>query len=493
MNTPESNVRPPLSTTELNALPEFIQVYVRFLEATIVQQQAQIQQFQEQVKELEDRLSKTSSNSNKPPSSDGMKKKTKSQREKSERKPGGQYGRTGKGLMQVSDPDVVVTHSPNRCYGCGKQLDDVGGVCVEKRQVFEIPKPKVEVTEHRLEEKICPHCRCRIKGGFPKGVNGPVQYGERVQALVAYFAHEHFVPVDRVCEILDDLFGIALSPGTCSNIDEKLFQNLESFETALKAGLLASSILHFDETGMRCEKKLHWVHVASSQMATLYTIDPKRGQEAMDIAGILPNFHGTAVHDHWKPYFSYTKMNHSLCNSHHLRELTFISEEKKEEWAYHMKELLIAAKLEVEKYSETGILPPEDLPKLEQRYQKIIEEGLSYHANLSPLPQSSKGRQKQREGKNLLDRLLEKRECVLRFLHDFRVPFSNNQGERDIRMAKLKQKISGCFRSFHGGEIFCRVRSYISTGRKQGWNIWQALSNAIRGSPWEPKPQETFT
>lgn len=242
---------------------------------------------------------------------------------------------------------------------------------------------------------------------------------------------------------------------------------------------------------MRCEKKLHWVHVASSQLATLYTIHAKRGQEAMVEAGILPRFKGRGIHDHWFPYFAYEQITHGLCNAHHLRELTFIHEQEKENWAQRMKNLLIFAKNEVERFLDQGELPHEVLLGLEGEYNRIIADGFEYHSLLSPLPKAKRGKQKQRDGKNLLDRLKEKRSCVLQFMYDFSVPFTNNQGEQDIRMVKLKQKISGCFRTLSGGQIFCRIRSYISTARKQGWNIWDALAEAIKGSPrlLETSPQ----
>ena len=209
----------------------------------------------------------------------------------------------------------------------------------------------------------------------------------------------------------------------------------------------------------------------------------KRGQEAMEAADILPRYQGTAVHDHWVPYFSFQLLTHGLCNAHHLRELTFVHEEEREEWAKRMFDFLIETKKEVEKHEVQGALSPETLLQIGQNYQQILTEGFAYHALLPPLPKGKRGRQKQRDGKNLLDRLSEKRDCVLRFAWDFSVPFTNNQGERDIRMVKLKQKIAGCFRTLSGGQIFCRIRSYISTARKQGWSIWDALSDAISGSP----------
>lgn len=473
---------PTLSGPIFDGLPESIRAYIRYLETTIQQQQVRIQQLETQIHDLETRLSKDSSNSSKPPSSDGLKRKPKSQRGKSDKKPGGQQGRIGKGLAQVKNPDVIITHVPASCNGCGSKLDTVVGSCMEKRQVFEIPQPKIEITEHRAMDKICPCCGETTRASFPKNVRGHVQYGDRIRALIAYFAHQHFIPVDRVCEIFEDIFDIALSPGTCANVDEHLFKKLESFEANLKAHLLAAHVLHFDETGMRCEKKLHWIHVASSQMATLYTIHAKRGQEAMEAAGILPRFQGVAVHDHWFPYFTFQQLTHALCHAHHLRELTFVHEQEGEEWAKRMFDFLIEAKKEVEKHTIQEALSHETLLQIEHRYQQIIMDGFAYHALLPPMPTGKRGKQKQRDGKNLLDRLNEKRDCVLRFARDFSVPFTNNQGERDIRMVKLKQKIAGCFRALSGGQIFCRIRSYISTARKQGWNIWDALTDAIRGA-----------
>lgn len=467
---------PVLSGEAFEASPESIRLYIRYIEG-------RIQQLETEVHELKARLSKDSSNSSKPPSSDGLKRKPKSLRKKSDKKAGGQQGRAGKGLAQVSNPDVIVTHMPSNCTGCGSDLRDVSGTTAEKRQVFDIPQPKIDITEHRVEEKKCPCCGEWTRASFPENVKGPVQYGDRVRALTGYLSHQHFIPVNRVCQIFEDIFGITISPGTCANVDEQLFANLEVFEAGLKAYLLGAKVLHFDETGMRCEKKLHWVHVASSQTATFYTMHVKRGQEGIDAAGVLPHFQGTAVHDHWFPYFAYNQVKHGLCNAHHLRELTFMYEQEKENWAKRMHDLLIQANEEVEKHVECGALPPDVLLQIEQTYNQILTEGLAYHASLPPLPKGKRGKQKQRDGKNLLDRLNEKRDCVLRFMYDFAVPFTNNQGERDIRMVKLKQKIAGTFRAFHGGEIFCRVRSYISTARKQGWSVWDSLTDAIRGSP----------
>ena len=430
--------RPVFSGQIFDELPKAVQSYIRYLEASLDQQQAEIEQLQRKVSELEERLSKNSSNSSKPPSSDGMKRKPKSQRKKSGKAPGGQKGRVGKGLAQTDNPDSVVSHSPLSCNGCGAALNNIEGVCTEKRQVFDIPEPKVEVTEHQVEEKVCPCCGEITKALFPEGVRGPVQYGDRTRALIAYFAHQHFIPVERLCEIFEDIFGVSLSPGTCAKVDQYLFKQLESFEESLKAHLLASRVLHFDESGMRCEKKLHWIHVTSSQAATLYIFHTKRGREAMEAADILPQFDGIAIHDHWFPYFSFEQLKHGLCNAHHLRELTFIYEQKKEDWAKQMYDLLVKTNKEVEKFISRGALSNEVLLQVEQDYQKILKEGYEYHASLPPLPKNKRGRQKQREGKNLLDRLKEKRDCVLRFAYNFSVPFTNNQGEQDMHQTDFQ-------------------------------------------------------
>jgi transposase len=447
--------------------------------------QLKLENFQVKLEHLQGILAKNSSNSSKPPSSDGLKKppKTRSQRGASGKKPGGQKGRKGTTLNRVEKPDYIVIHAPTACTGCGFNLEKVESNRSENRQVFEVPEPKIEVTEHQAVVKTCPCCGITSKGKFPESIKAPVQYGERIQALAVYFQHQHFVPIDRTCQIFKDVFGVTISPGTCANIDQKLFKNLEIFEANLKTYLLAAKVLHFDETGMRCDKKLNWVHVTSSESATFYGIHKNRGQEAIEAFNILPQFSGIAIHDHWFPYFTYEQVTHGLCNAHHLRELDYMYNEEKEEWASEMRKLLLKAKKEVKRSQGQGVLLKDCQLEIEKQYAQIIASGYEYHATLPPLPKGKRGRQKQRAGKNFLDRLRDKQSCVLLFMYDFNVPFTNNLGEQDIRMNKVKQKISGCFRKFHCGEIFCRIRSYISTARKQKWKIWDSLIEAIRGSP----------
>lgn len=486
MNQNDEAFFPRMPEFVLDSLPESVRYYIRFLEATVSRLEQQVQEQAQKIHELEAHIAKNSSNSSKPPGSDGFKKplKTISQRGKSGKKPGGQNGRIGKTLDQVETPDHIVIHTPDLCKNCNTILMEIEGVCSdEKRQVFEIPEPKIEVTEHRIEIKTCSCCGKIAKGAFPENVNAPVQYGVSVQTLATYFKNQHLIPAERVCEIFEDVFGFSLSSGTCSKIDSKLFAKLESFEINLKTFLLASPVLHFDETGMRCQKKLHWVHVASSETATFFGIHAKRGQEAIDEFNILPKYLGVACHDHWHPYFAYNQVKHGLCNAHHLRELTFIHEHEKEEWAGDMKKLLLKAKKIVEDNAVNNHLHDDQKEALKKEYAEIVLKGLIYHMDLPALPRGKKGKQKQRPGKNLLDRLSDKYECVLLFIEDLIVPFTNNLGERDIRMNKVKQKISGCFRTHEGGQIFCRIRSYISTARKQGWRIWNSLVEAIKGTP----------
>lgn len=447
-------------------LPPLVQAYIRYLEERVHQLEAR-------VLDLENRLAKNSSNSGKPPSSDGLKKKTKSLRVKTDKKPGGQPGHQGKTLLAVDTPDIVIVHTPKQCQNCYKGLSDVGVIAIEFRQVFDLPEPKVEVTEHRVESKRCSCCGHETKADFPEGVTAAVQYGRRVQALAVYFSNQHLIPVDRVSEIFKDIYGLSLSAGTCVNVDKRVFTRLAPFEERLKVYLIASKVLHVDETGMRCNKKLHWLHVTSSSQATFYGLHEKRGKEAIDAFNILPQFGGTAIHDHWKPYFSYEQVKHSLCNAHHLRELTYVYEQEQEIWALKMKEHLLFAN----KQTREGVLGLEAIEKIEQIYEEITLDAVRNYL-------TSEKNGKKSEGLKLLKRLLHYQKEVLAFAYDPEVPFTNNQAEQDLRMMKVKQKVSGCFRSLEGGEVFCRIRSYISTARKQGWKIWEALASAISGKPY---------
>ena len=501
MNKKIAKQAPTLPESVINNLPDFIVAYIRFLEDCIEQQNihieqqnvlieqlnSKVKQLTEKVKDLENQLTKNSSNSSKPPSSDGFKQpnKARSLREKSDKKSGGQPGHVGSTLKQVKNPDYVVIHSPKSCSSCGCDLSSTKEEkeCAEKRQVFDIPPPKIEVTEHRISGKTCPCCGKITSSTFPEDITASTQYGVRIKALSAYFTNQHFMPFERLSLMFEDVFDIKISQGTISNIDKKLYANLECFEDNLKAYLLHSKVLHFDETGIRCNKKTNWVHVVSSVSATFFGMHVKRGREAINAFNIMPKFKGLAMHDHWYPYFAYRNVQHLLCNAHHLRELTGIFEQEKEEWANNMKKLLLIAKKMTEEHIQDGKLPPEKIEFILKEYNSIIFQGFLYHEKLPPLLQKTRGKTRQRPGKNLVDRLANYQQEVLRFIFDLSLPFTNNQGERDIRMVKLKQKISGSFRKLWRAKIFCRIRSYISTARKQDWNIFDAIIKAIQNAP----------
>jgi transposase len=362
-------------------------------------------------------------------------------------------------------------------------LEGVAAIDISKRQVFDIPPISVTVTEHQVETKLCPCCGKKNQAEFPEGVNAFTQYGERVKAVAAYFLHQHLIPFERVSQLFEDLFGIPLSPGTCTNMDRRLYKNLEVFEKSLKAHLLASKVLHLDETGVRCDKKLHWIHVTSSETATFFGLHTKRGSDAIDDIGILPLYRGSVVHDHWHCYFSYQQVKHSLCNVHHLRELKFVYEEEKSPWAKEMTNLLLKGKEMTDKARAEGkeAVIIEDMALIEQEYTRLILNAGHIYVDASKTehPPDDVGK----TGFNLWKRFLKKKDEVLYFMRDLVIPFSNNLAEQDLRMEKVKQKISGCFRTFTGGAISCRVRSYISTARKQDWNIIEALTEAVAESP----------
>jgi transposase len=383
----------------------------------------------------------------------------------------------------VQNPDNVEVHSPKTCVNCEASLESVAAASVAKRQVFDLPAISVMVTEHQAETKVCPCCGKKNQGKFPEGVNAFTQYGERVKALAAYFLHQHLIPFERVSQLFEDLFNIPLSPGTCANMDRKLFKNLETFEKGLKAHLLACKVLHVDETGVRCNKKLHWIHVTSSETATFFGLHAKRGSEAIDEIGILPQYLGSLIHDHWHCYFSYNQVKHGLCNVHHLRELKFVYEEEKTPWAKEMTDLLLKGKGMVDKARTEGkaAVTVEDLALIENEYQSLILRTGNVYLDAATIehPPDEFGK----AGFNLFRRLLRKMDEVLYFIRDLTIPFSNNLAEQDLRMEKVKQKISGCFRTFVGGTISCRIRSYISTARKQGWDIIDALAEAVSGLP----------
>jgi transposase len=464
-------------------------------DAVIAALEARISQLDAHVIELEARLRANSSNSSKPPSADGLAKgppkpSRAARRAAARRKPGGQAGAPGAHLAQVEHPDVVVVHAPGRCGRCGGELADAPMVGAEVRQVHDLPQRGLLVTEHRAERRRC-GCGAVTAAAFPDGVRAPACYGPGVRAAVAYLHGQQHLPVQRTAQALADLVGAEVASGTVAAILGECAEGLDGFIEAVRWQLAAAPVAHFDETGVRVAGRLHWLHSASTDRLSLFTVHPKRGRQAMDQAGVLPGFQGVAVHDGWSPYTCYQQATHARCNAHHLRELAGVAAlPGQRSWATGMAALLIEAKWAVQRAVAAGTdrLDPRRLDHYRARYQAIIDEG--WRANPPPAaarPSSGRSsRQRRSKPANLLARLDDHREEVLRFATDFRVPFDNNQAERDIRMAKLQQKISGSWRTLAGGQRFCRLRSYISTARKQQVGVLAALRRVFEGDPWLP-------
>jgi transposase len=441
------------------------------------------------VEELEAQVRKNSRNSSRPPSSDGLSKpppKPRSRRRRSGRKPGGQPGSEGHHLAQVAEPDEVVPHEPERCGGCGGGLEDAELFGVERRQVFDLPlETRLVVCEHRASRRRC-DCGTVSVGVFPEQVRAPAQYGPRLRAFVLYLVVYQHVPYDRIRRLLADRYGAFVSTGTLQAIVAAGAAGLEPFLEQVRCRLIDSPVVHLDETGARAEGRLHWVHEATTATLTLYRLHQRRGKEGIDALGVLPNFKGVAVHDGFTPYRGYSDCRHALCNAHHIRELAAVEEQGNQPWAGELACLLIELNDTVEASKQAGqsSLEPATLARCLRRYRQLIAAG--YASNPEPERTGKRGRPKQGKTRSLLLRLDHYQDDVLRFTSDFDVSFDNNLAERDIRMIKLQQKISGCWRSHEGAASFLALRSYIQTARKQGQDILAVLQAAAEGRPWLP-------
>lgn len=438
------------------------------------------------IQTFEEQLKQNSQNSHKPPSSDGYKRNTQTTRPKSDRPSGGQQGHQGTTLKMVDIPDHTITHRVTACRGCGGSLRHIDSTSYQRRQVFDIPDPRVEATEHQCETKRCPRCGITTTAEFPETVTKAAQYGKNLKSFALYLKQHQLLPSDRLQEAMRDLFGCSLSEGTFFNWDNELHATLEHHEQRVKEQLHQAPVVHTDETGLLCEQQLHWLHVTSTSKLSYYQRHPKRGTKAMDAIGILPEYDGIAVHDFWKPYFSYP-CNHSLCNAHLLRELEFASETTRQRWPKQFQTLLRHMLKSVEKAKEQALpsLDPRTVDYYERRYTMLLSKALRANPRQRGSPHK-RGRIKQTKVRNLVERLRDYRASVVMFFHNFSVPFTNNQAERDIRMMKVKLKISGTFRSQRGADIFCRVRGYLSTARKNGLSAFEALVRAFDGNPFVP-------
>lgn len=442
------------------------------------------------IQELEGQAAKDSHNSSKPPSSDGFKepvRKTQSLRGSSGKKSGGQLGHQGRTLLMVEQPETIIVLKPNVCKQCQHDLSQEVLCREERAQVWDLPTIGLQVTEYRAQVKVCPCCQSETRAEFPKGIKAAsVQYGPNTKALAVYLHCIQFLPLARSCQLLNDLLGTSLSQASVLAACRESAKELGPIVERIKTGLQSGSLLHTDETGFRVDKKRWWLHVACTRFLTVYLAHVKRGKEATDAMGILPAFHGTSVHDTLASYQQYGCL-HALCNAHYLRELTFIHEHYKQPWAKEIKELLLEIKTSVGEARDQGKTCLSQSIELEflDRYTRLVEQGFA----ANPPPERKTGQRgalRQGDARNLLLRLRQYQDQILRFMHDFGVPFENNQAESDLRMMKLRQKISGCFRTPEGVAVFCSLRSYLSTMQKQGIHLLTALRSVFLGAPLLP-------
>jgi len=449
----------------------------------------------QRIKELESLLSQNSHNSNWPPSQDKSRKKkkrTRSLRKKSNKKAGGQSGHKGHTLEMSTNPDHVQYHRPVRCAHCESEFDPKQAVVrTTRRQVIDIPPIQTEVTEHRSETLCCAECGQETSGSYPEQVTNPVQYGPGIKQVGVYLKIQQLLPYDRTRQCLEDLFQVSLSPGTLQNIVKKAAERLEPIVATIREKIVESDVGHFDETGFYIAGQRNWLHISSTAQLTYYFPHRSRGHKATEEADVLPRFRGTAVHDNWATYWRYEACKHGLCNAHHLRNLTAIEEIEEQHWATHFKALLQSAKHLVKAAQEEGLeeLPVVKIKQIERIYDQLVT--LALEKNQPPeggWPTGKRGRPRKTKPRNLAERFQKRPSEVLAFVYDFKVPFDNNLAERDIRMLKVQQKISGCFRSEQGAKDFCTIRSYISTMRKQGFNIWEALGSIFSEQILSPIP-----
>jgi len=446
---------------------------------------AQVSMLESKLADLEERLGRNPRNSSMPPSAEGFSKPpspSRAERRAASRKQGKQPGAPGKHLAQVVDPDHVIHHAPSSCSSCGSGLDDAEVVGTERRQVFDLPEIRLVVTEHVSERRRC-RCGCTTKAIFPRAAIAPACYGPGIRALAAYLAVHQHLPMDRMAQLFSDVLSAPVSVGALAQMVAEAADATTPFLEATRDLLHDVPVVHFDETGGRAAGRLHWVHSASTGLLTLLDCHPKRGRAAMDDLGVIGEMSGVAVHDGWKPYRHYD-LDHALCNAHHLRELKAVAIGWDQGWANDLAGLLVEAKHAVEDSRAIGLdhLDATTLHSIRVRYGQLVAKGFS----LNPAPEFGKRSGYEKKAFNLLRRLDGQRADVLRFVTDFAVPFDNNQAERDIRMVKLQQKISGSWRTLDGARNFCAIRSYASTLRKQDHNVLAGLRQLFEGQAWIP-------
>lgn len=468
-----SSAPSPPSYEELAALVVELRLLVSAQAETIAQQA-------ERIAELERQVASDSRNSSRPPSSDGLRKKPapKSLRQRSGRMPGRAKGDPGGRLEQVADPDLVVDHHPATCGSCGAGLDGVVSAGYRARQVFDLPKIAPEVTEHRLHQAVC-GCGHTTTATAPGQAGAATVYGAGVRAAVCYLSAYQHLPAKRLAEAMDALFGLPVSTGTVISVLARAHDGLAGFETQVKEHLAAAPVAHADESGVRVAGTLHWLHVMCTHLVTFYGIHTRRGRAAMDDFAILPAFTGVLVTDALASYTIYGDAQ-ALCGAHVLRELIAVTEDTRRDqaWAQALIDVLVEAKDAVADTAAAGHsrLPAQSLADFQDRYRQAALCGIAAnpYSGTGPKPKA----------RALAERLRDRSAEYQRYMADFAVPFDNNAAERDLRMVKAQQKISGSWRTLTGARRFARIRSYISTVRKHGINPLTALRDLFAGRPW---------
>jgi transposase len=481
----ESAMRPAIQAAFEEGVDAVCSLVVKLLNDQETRHQAAIVKLEARISELEKSLGKNSSNSSKPPSSDGLKRTASLRQNTSGRKPGGQPGHVGQTLRPSPTPDLEVSIPLDQCPNCACDLSGQPAEGAETRQVFELPPIALKVTAYVAERKTCPCCQRRSSAAFPAEAAAPTQYGATMRAVMSYLQCAQFLPHERVADVCEDLFGHRPSAGSVVSAVARCAEAVQPCMPAIIISIQAAAVAGADETGVRCANKTNWIHAACTETATLYTHSMKRGLEGIVAGGVLAKYKGNLVHDFWGPYDNLEHCSHSRCGAHLLRELKACGEEKGAEWAGELSATLVDMKKAAAETLASGLseVAAEKRVALEKRYDEAISKGLAAHPEQAKPVGQRKGKAKQSVERNLLCRMSSKRAEVLRFFHDLRVPFDNNQAERDIRMMKVQQKVSGCFRSVAGAEGFCAIRSYLSTAKKQGLNALAVIKKAFLGNP----------
>ena len=477
----------------VNITEEFVRFLMKQNEeqsARIAELSAEIASLNQTIKELKEQLNKNSKNSSKPPSSDGLKKpavnKNKSLRESSGKKLGAQEGHDGVHLSVISDPDHIENHMHSDCTGCPHRAECLSKACIKETRHEIDTVVTVDVTAHNaIEVRECPLHGGVKTGSFPENIKATVQYGKNLQAMVVAFNTVGAVSINRTHEILSSVFNIPLATGTIKNMVTRCAESLKDTYERIRLKMTILGLVHCDETGSRVDGKTCWVHVASDQDYTYLTISQKRGQIGMDAADVLPHVRGIIVHDCWGSYWKYQDVTHAICCAHLLRELNGVIENHPEQtWAVRFKKLL----LDMKKVRDKALLSEEDevsyyhRHKFDKEYDAIIKT--AYEENPLPeTPAKKRGRKKKSKVLNLICRLDNYKESVCLFLKNLCVPFDNNQAERDLRMVKVKTKVSGCFRSEEGAQEYLTIMSYIGSASKHGINAFTAIREALNGNP----------